>query len=302
MSPNSPPAFLSWLTEGHASFERQDTLPQATLLTVPVVLLYGSSAWFVGIPVAVLSLAALVFPSLRTRATLWSVVACFLLAGVSAGWTHEDNHKYLIAYWAVALACAGTAADGAQGLVRAARLLIGLTFAFALLAKARSGDFWSGDFFHYSLLFDARFSGKLVALGVLDEASRRFNDVARQALLSPTSDLLAAKVASNGTVRALAAALTGWTLAIEAVIAFTFLVPARWRLARLRDSALLLFIGSAYAVAPVLGFATVLSAMGFVQCERERRRTRLAYLVCFVGTQLFRIPWAALLSPRSSLV
>jgi hypothetical protein len=298
VSPRLPP--LAWLRDGHASFESQDTLQQASLLTVPVILLYGSSAWFVAVPVAILSLAALVLPSLRTRSMLWLVISCFLLAGVSAGWTHEDNHKYLIAYWAVALACAAAVPGGSRGLVPAARWLICLTFAFAIVAKLRSPDFLSGDFFHYSLLFDSRFSSKLAAVGALDGASRQFNEVARQALLSPTSDLEAVKFTSSPTIRALATALTVWTLAIEVLIAGAFLLPARWRIARVRDVLLLLFIVSAYAVAPVLGFATVLAAMGFVQCDRARRSTRLAYLVAFAATQLFRIPWATLLAQRSA--
>jgi hypothetical protein len=286
---------LSWLREGQAAFDRQTTLQQASLLTLAVILMYGSSRWYVEVPVVILSLTGLILPPLRTRATLWLTIASFLLAGVVVGWTREDNHKYLIAYWALAIACAAWVGDDSPGLVVAARRLIGLTFAFAVVAKLMSPDFLSGDFFHYSLLFDQRFSQKLVALGALDAPSHRFNEVARQALLSPTSQLQAVMFATNATVRGLAAALTVWTLVIEVLIAVTFLMPASWRIARASDALLLIFVVSAYAVAPVLGFATVLAAMGFVQCDPARRGMRLAYLVCFVATQLFRIPWPTIL-------
>src|SRR5262245_22910691 len=291
---------LAWLREGHAAFERQTTLQQAALLTLAVILLYGSSQWFVQVPVAILSLAALILPPLRTRPLLWLIIACFLLAGVTVGWTHEDNDKDLIAYWTLALACAASVPDDSRGLVLAARWLIGLTFGFAVVAKIMAPDFLSGDFFHYSLLFDHRFSEKLVALGALDNGSRQFNEVARQALMSPTSQLQSVLFASNPVIRNLAFTMTVWTLIIEVLIAVAFLVPARWRTARARDLLLLLFIVSAYAVAPVLGFATVLATMGFVQCDPERRRMRLAYLVAFVATPLFRIPWATVLLQQTA--
>lgn len=291
---------LAWLREGHAAFEQQTKIQQAALLTLAVILLYGSSRWFVQVPVSILSLAALILPPLRTRPLLWLIIACFLLAGVTIGWTHEDNHKYLIAYWTLALACAASVPDSSRGLVLAARWLIGLTFGFAVMAKLMSPDFLSGDFFHYSLLFDQRFSDKLVVFGALDNASRRFNDVARQALMSPTSQLQSVYFASNIVIRNLASAMTVWTLLIEVLAAVAFLAPGRWRALRMRDSLLLLFIVSAYAIAPVLGFATVLATMGFVQCDPERRGTRLAYLVAFVATQLFRIPWAALLLQQTA--
>lgn len=285
---------MAWLREGHAAFERQTLMQQASLLTLAVILLYGSSRWFVQVPVAILALAAIVFAPLRTHAVLWLIIACFLLAGVSAGWTHEDNHKYLIAYWTLALACAASVRDDSRGLVLAARWLVGLTFGFAVVAKLMSPDFLSGDFFHYSLLYDTRFSDKLIAFRALDHETRHFNDVARQALVSPTSHLQSVQFATNTTIRNLAMALTVWTLLIEVLVAVAFLMPVRWRLARVRDWLLLLFIVSAYAVAPVLGFATVLATMGFVQCDPQRRGTRLVYLMAFLATQLFRIPWASL--------
>jgi hypothetical protein len=177
-----------------------------------------------------------------------------------------------------------------------ARLLVGLTFTFALAWKLLSPDFLSTEFFHYSLLFDDRFSSKLAAAGILEGTSAELNGLAREALVRPESTLQGIEVATNPTVRRLASVLTGWTLALEGFIACVFLAPGRSSLRRARDPALLLFIVSAYAVAPVLGFATVLATMGFVQCERHRAGTRFAYLLAFVAMQIFRVPWAALLN------
>ena len=57
-------------------------------------------------------------------------------------------------------------------------------------------------------------------------------------------------------------------------------------------SLLVLFCTTAYALAPVAGFGWLLVSMGIAQCEPERRRMRLAYLVAFALILLAtRWPW-----------
>jgi hypothetical protein len=280
---------------GPGAFLGLGTLEQACLLTIPVLLLYGAVDWYVSVPVSMLAIAALLFPRVRSNRGLWFTMACFLLAGALIAWARADNHKYLIAYWTLAVALATRARDPDQQVALSARLLIGFTFAFAIAWKLTTPDFATGEFFHYSLLFDARFSTKVVALGGLEPSAAEVNRIAREALTSPTSGLENARVATNSTITALAAVLTTWTLVIEGIVALTFLCPPSWRIARVRDAALMAFTLTAYAVAPVLGFASVLTAMAFVQCERDRVRTRSAYLLVFLATQCFRIPWTMLL-------
>lgn len=275
------------------------TLEQAVVLTIPVVLLYGAIDWYVSVPVSIVSLAALLFPHVRTNRWVWFIAACFLLSGVFIAWARADNHKYLIAYWTLALALAAGARRPDDQIALSARLLVGLTFAFALLWKLLTPDFINGEFFHYSLLFDSRFSAKVVALGGLGHDAAHVNRLARAALTSPTSLLVSAPIATTSAIATLAAVLTTWTLAIEALVAGTFLVPRSWRIAAIRDGALIAFTVTAYAVAPVLGFASVLTAMGFVQCERDRVWTRSAYLLLFLAIQCFRIPWTMLLDSGS---
>jgi hypothetical protein len=282
-----------------AAFLGLSTLEQACLLTIPVLLLYGTVDWYVSVPVSILALAALLFPRVRANHWLWFTMACFLISGVLVAWTTADNHKYLIAYWTLAVALAAGTVDADRQIALSARLLIGLTFAFALVWKVLTPDFATGEFFHYSLLFDARFSSKVVALGILEPSAAEANRLAREALTSPTSVLESTLVATNSTITALGRLLTIWTLMIEALVALTFLCPPSWRVARTRDIALLAFILTAYAAAPVLGFASVLTAMGFVQCERARVWTRAGYLVAFLAIQCFRIPWTTLLDPGS---
>lgn len=67
----------------------------------------------------------------------------------------------------------------------------------------------------------------------------------------------------------MALVLTWWTILIEAVVAVLFLWPEDRGPSRWRDPALLVFILTTYPVAPVIGFAWVLAAMGTAQSTRR---------------------------------
>jgi len=281
---------------GFDGFNDLPARDQAALLTVPMLLLYGVSVWYVSVPVGILALGALLLPATRTDARLWFLLACLQLAGVAVHWSTADNHKYLIGYWTLALTLAFSGPDPDEDLRRSARLLIGLAFAFALAWKLTSPDFLSGDFFRYTFLFDERLQTRAAALGLVPDDAVRLNQLARAALLDPTGALEQVNVATVPAISWLAGFVTAWTVITEGLIALLFLAPPRWRLTRWRDAALLVFIATAYGITPVLGFASSLSAMGFVQCEPARRGTRRAWLAMFISIQVFRIPWPALLS------
>lgn len=91
----------------------------------------------------------------------------------------------------------------------------------------------------------------------------------------------------------LARFVTLWTIALEGLVAVTFLWPLGRGLSALRDMCLIIFCATTYAVAPVEGFGWLLIAVGVAQCEPERGKTRLVYLAVF-GLILFyrEVPWA----------
>lgn len=294
----SPPSALGRAVAGlHKaldSFDRLTTLEQAGFLTLPLLLLYVDNFWYVNVPVVGLALAGLLFSTARRSSLFWFTLTCFLAAGVFYNWHVVDNHKYLLCYWTLALVVSASLADGGRSLAVSARWLIGLTFAFASYWKLVSPDFLSGDFFHYSLLFDPRFSGKLQALGWVDPSLLELNEVAHRALISYDSHLDSVQLATVPGLDRLALGLTWWSLALEAAIALAFLVPRRARIAGLRHGLLIVFVVSTYAVAPVIGFGWLLVAMGFVQCDRSRRKTRLLYLLSLLLLQAFRLPWSSI--------
>jgi hypothetical protein len=112
-------------------------------------------------------------------------------------------------------------------------------------------------------------------------------------MATPDATTEVLRLAGSGRIDVMATVLTWWTLAIEAAVAVTFLAP--WhRLARHRDVALVTFVATTYAVAPVVGFGWVLVCLGLAQHDAERSKIRLAYLVAFLLVQAYTAPWTSL--------
>jgi len=63
---------------------------------------------------------------------------------------------------------------------------------------------------------------------------------------------------------------------------------SRLRAAWWRNGLLLLFVAAVYAIAPVIGFGSVLTAMGYAQCREDERRWRIAFLLGFILLQAYR--------------
>lgn len=281
------------------SFDRLTTHEQAALLSLPLLLLHSDDHWYVSVPVIALAIAALVFPTLRRDHLVWLALACFTGAGALSDWSAADNHKYLLAYWSFALFLAHFSTDPGALLARSARWLVAFTFLLGTFWKVVSPDFSSGEFFQYTLQLDPRFSERLLALGLADAASVDLNRAAVRALTSYDGQLLDVPLVVTPTVMVLSRAMTWWTLAVEAAIAIAFVLPAR-KLEIVRHGLLLTFVATTYLLAPVLGFAWLLVVMGFVQCDRTQKRTRLFYLALLPLLQLFRLPWPVLASGMAS--
>ena len=75
--------------------------------------------------------------------------------------------------------------------------------------------------------------------------------------------------------------------------ALAFLWPALYTI---RNGALLLFVATVFAVAPVAGFGWLLATLGLAQCIERERAARIGYVALFALIFLYReLPWAALL-------
>jgi hypothetical protein len=277
------------------ALERADRFDLCASMTLLLMLLYAGNPIRLKIAITILVVSAFVFAGLRRHPLFWFVLTAAYVVGSAPDWLKLDNHKYLIAYWCLAcgLACLGE--QPMKTLAFNARLLIALCFIFSVVWKLLSPDFMDGTFFHFSLLSDRRLAGVARAVGGLDADQQQLNRAAYRALINYNSQLTFVQLASTPSVKLLAGFMTWWTIALESLIAVAFLLPRPGALSAVRDYALLLFIASTYAIAPVVGFGWVLATMGFAQAGGPLRLVHVLYVAALLVLQLDRIPWQTLL-------
>jgi len=229
----------------------------------------------------------------------WIALAGLATARIAHGWPTNDNHAYLLVYWCLAAALAAIAVERDRILAWNARVLIGFTFVFATLWKlVLAPDFLDGRFFAVTLVDDPRFESiARLAVGLGEEQLLALRDLTREHVDGVFVPWVGTPEVP-GRLHAVARVMTWSTLAIEASVALSFLVPGAWS-RRLRDPLLLAFCASTYALAPVAGFGWILLSMGVAQLDPERRGMRGAYLVVFAWI-LFatRWPWLRVLADR----
>ena len=243
-------------------------------------------------PVLLLAGAGLIHGGVLRSPLTWLALA--LLAGwrVIADWPLSDNHAYLLGYWFLAAALALSGLLPRLDLARSARLLIGLSFAFAVLWKGvLSVDYVDERFFRNLFFTDYRFEELAIHVGGMTEASLE----EASALIEENrhvADKLAPASLETPALRNLATFATWSTLLLELAVAVLFLLPGRLGVGRLRDFSLLAFCASTYAIAPVPGFGWLLLAMGIAQCPEDARLTRWLYIACFALVLLHdQVPW-----------
>jgi hypothetical protein len=259
-----------------------------------VLLLDASLFWFQRLPIQIACGLGLLLPALARDARFWAGVTLLTAWPLVWNWPFSDNHDYLRACAALAVALALGARDPAGSLRTSARLLIGATFFFATLWKlALSPDFVDGTFFRVTLLADPRFHDLAVlATGASWETLDAF-DAALRAFLAGRPEGWPGSFVEPPGLRPLALALTLFTGAIEAAIAAAFLWP---RLARYRNALLIAFGASTFAFATVRGFGWLLMTLGVAQCETDERRARVAYVATLFLIEVYRsVPWSRML-------
>lgn len=244
-------------------------------------------------PVVLLSLALLLAVLARIRAwrrpAFWFASAALSFAFLLGAWWTTDDHRFLVAYWLLALGLASLEDSPAESLARHARILLGLVFLFATAWKVLSPDYRNGALFHYLLLVDPRISRVATFAGTLEPATVSENFGRVQQLQADAGTAVALTDAPG--VGMLAAALAIAIVAFEGALAAAFLLPAQRVPWWVRDGLLLAFLVGTYLLAPVLLFGVLLAAMGIAQAVHPHART--GYLVAaiwvFAGTILYWI-------------
>lgn len=270
----------------------------ALRLTAVALLLRPMGPWFVRPAILAAAVLMLIAPGTLRHRWTWAAIAMLTAIRIADDWPLSDNHIYLLAYWALAIALALWARDTPSTLAWTSRWLIGLAFAFAVIWKmCLSPDFLDGRFFRVTLLTDPRFGDAAQLIGGLSSDQLAAN---RDALLvhPEGTELLEPPIVFEPPRLRLLATMSTWGItALEAAVAALMLMPATafTTLRTLRHVALLLFCGVTYLFAPVAGFGWLLLAMGVSQLEQQQVALRRVYIGAFVVVLFYgEIPWAEL--------
>ena len=275
----------------------QSVIETALRLSAISLLLRPMGPWFV-LPL-VLAGAALVLISPRVLYTpaIWLGVAAAIGLRIADDWPLADNHIYLFAYWALAIALALRSLDVSETLAFTSRWLVGLAFVFAVCWKALlSPDFLDGRFFRVTLLTDPRFGEAAMLIGGLSPQQLAADRQALTPLPQGAELLNPPAVVEPPRLRAIAAVSTWASLALEVSVAILMLLPPRRLISAFRHAALLTFCAVTYAFAPVAGFGWLLLVMGIAQTDGRQVWLRRGYVAGFLVVLFYsEVPWTSLL-------
>lgn len=274
--------------------QKQSVFILASRMTLILVLLYTNEYWYLKIPIVLLISASIIFEQIYSNNNFWLSILVILASANLNNWYSIDNHQYLITYWCLALYLSSLSDDPDETLARNSRLLIGLTFLFATFWKLISSDFLDGRFFHFTLLTDQRFADVTTYASSLNRGKLIQNYQAMSQLLAYDSQLYGVQLQSNPQVLAITKIITYWSILIEGLVTAGFLLPLKSIVGKWRNFLLILFVVTTYAIAPVIGFGSVLVIMGFAQTAPESKKTRLAYIITFFLLQIYMLPRIAI--------
>jgi hypothetical protein len=284
------------LTRIKRDISSYDPWELAAKLTLLTLLLSPVGNWFIRPFTLGLCVVGLFVSGMWRSSFLWAALA--LLTGVRfyIDWPLADNHAYLLSYWCLAFAVSAWLGNR-DILIKNARYLIGLTFAFAALQKWISPDYVNGVFFLTTFLLDERFEEFVLLFSSISfdqiETARDFLEDDYRSTVAP--DTLPFVIPAS--LWWLAILSTAWNLFEQTLIAIAFLVPKDSRLGRIRDPVLLVFCFSIYAVVPVVSFGWIILAMGVAQSDEESPAIRYWYIFAFlVLIFYYEVPWAELLN------
>lgn len=281
--------FANRLTSASREFDNLDTLDLLTMGSLLLLLLNAGHHGFLLAFSLTACVVGLIVGKWRHSSLFWLSIASVLAVVNFSQWYLIDNHKYLMNYWCLAVAMAFLSGQPARLLAANGRVLIGLVFLLATGWKLCSSEFLSGAFFHYQLLLDERFVAVATTIGGLSTAEF-FGNAGLAADLA-NSNGGAVILHDSHRIFWISQAFTWWSLIIEAMLAFVFLVPWRRCTPRVRNGLLWLFAITVYPVVPVIGFGGLLLMMGMAQTPRDDRQAWRIYAALLVALPIYSLLW-----------
>jgi hypothetical protein len=194
-----------------------------------------------------------------------------------------EDHVPLFSVWLVGLAVslAHRGRDFVDHASWHARVLVGVAFAAAVGWKLFFGSYVNGVTLWLFIAVDSRFSPLAAALGLSQDDLEQTRAGLSDLLDGSTESVL---LDASPTVVALITATAVLTLALEAVIALSHLVPDGNRIASLRLPSVVLFGVVTYAVVPVVPFAGLLALLTMTTARWRRSSLWVLPVLLLVST------------------
>jgi hypothetical protein len=223
----------------------------------------------------------LVYPKLLLRRWMWGIVFVFFVWTNIHFWFQFDNHHYLTNYWCLVCTLAVQAKNREEVMEWNGKLLIGLCFLLATFWKAIGAQYFDGSFLHLTFLLDDRLEmGAFLFGGLNSEVLQNNRSLFYQ--LQESIPGTEATLTTSPLLALVTLILSYWTLLCEGAIAIAFLSPRPKWLHERRDWLLIFFIFTTYPFTPIVGFAALLTVMGFAQCSPNYPKRLLIYLALFL--------------------
>lgn len=270
-------------------------LELALIATLLLLVIVAPSLWYIKILVTILGIFGIVFKPWREKSLFWLALFTLLIFECYYLWHSQDNHKYLISYWCLAVGLAYSSSNAQKFLFNNARILIGLCFLLAVIAKLVSISYMDSTFFRETLMSDTRFRPVAVNVVGIDKEVFQQNAQTLSQLVNdqgPTKEVVEVNHPRKLTLAAWM--MTVWTLIIEVLIAIAFLwKPTGW-VSSCRNYLLCCFVLSTYAVANVIGFGWILAILGIAQLKDNEKHFAIVYFLLIVVLHVYRAPWSML--------
>ena len=293
--------FLTALNKKDALLFNEKPLTISLKLIIIVLLMYMNDNNYLAIFMPVFLVPPLLFKNILQNKYYWVLLALisaifYLILDLVA---YVPNHKHIFAYAIIAVAIVlffSKEENRTYMLSYQAKIIIGLCFLFATIGKFLAPEFLDGSFFEFTNTTDPRFFGVTSILNNIDILSLQANENNLGLLVNTINPKDSFNLLSNASISSSSFFLSYWTIFIEGMIAITFCLTNKYKLAQFRNWFLIIFIFTTYPIATVKGFAIILSALGFIQSIEDNKITKFSkfYLLVFVLLPLTDVPFSRL--------